>query len=306
MWGAGVQLSALAAAAQVEPQKYTAPLRAYAHGLEVYWTDHNGVKGYDVLPAPKPSDRYYDDNAWVVLALTEAYVATRDRKFLDRAEATFHFVLSGEDTKLGGGIYWKENELSSKNTCSNAPTMTGALRLYQLTRKPQYLQTATRLYRWTCDHLEDTDGLFWDNIKLDGKVDKAKYSYNSALMIRANCLFYAISHQRGYLTEAERIARAAEAKWVAHDTGALADGGRFANLLDDSFLALYEQDRDPHWLKIVTDSLVFLHEKVRDPMNRYADHWDTPQPTALTGYEMINQASAARAYWAAARALLRR
>ncbi len=106
--------------------------------------------------------------------------------------------------------------------------------------------------------------------------------------------------------EAERIARAAEAKWVANDTGALADGGRFAHLLDDSFLALYEQSHDPHWLKVATDSLVFLHDKVRDPMNRYGDRWDKPQPTALAEYEMINQASAARAYWAAARAVQRR
>lgn len=306
MWGCGVQLPALAAAAQVEPRKYLVPLRTYADALGVYWTNHNGVGGYDVLPAPKPSDRYYDDNAWIVLALAETAVATQDRKYLDRSEETFRFVISGEDDKLGGGIYWQENKLQSKNTCSNAPTITAALRLYQLTKKPQYLQTAIRLYHWTCSHLQDTDGLFWDNVKMNGDVDKAKFSYNSALMIRADSLFYAISHQRSYLTEAERIARAAEAKWVTPDTGALADGGRFAHLLDESFLAVYQQDHDSHWLKVAMDSLVFLHDKVRDPMGRYGDRWDKPQPTALTNYELINQASAARAYWVLARTLLRK
>src|SRR5207248_297258 len=104
--------------AQLEPQKYADPLGSYADALQVYWTEHKGIGGYDVLPGPKPADRYYDDNEWVVLALVEAYEATRDVKYRNRAEATFRFVLSGEDDKLGGGLYWQENKLESKNACS--------------------------------------------------------------------------------------------------------------------------------------------------------------------------------------------
>ena len=300
MWGVGVQLSALAAAAQQDPKRYESALRAYADAIEVYWVTHNGVAGYDVLPHPKPVDRYYDDNMWLILNLAEVYEVTQDRKYLDKAEETFRFVLSGMDNTLGGGIYWRENERTSKNTCSNAPAIVNALRLYQLTKKAQYLETAYRLYQWTCSRLQDKDGLFWDNIKINGKLDTTKFSYNSALMIRANALFYALTGQASYLTEAQRIARAAEAKWIVGTTGAAADGGRFAHLLMESFLALYEQDKDAHWMQIVGKALTFLHEKGRDPKGRYAERWDKSQTTPLAEFEIIAQSSAARAYWTAA------
>ncbi len=300
MWGVGVQLTALSAAAKQDPKRYREQLRTYADAIQVYWTTHNGFGGYDVLPVPKPVDRYYDDNMWVILALAEIFETTKETKYLDKAEETFRFVLSGQDNALGGGIYWRENERTSKNTCSNAPAIVDALRLYQLTKKPMYLETAYRLYGWTNAHLQDKDGLFWDNIKLDGKVDTTKFSYNSALMIRANAQFYALTHQASYLKEAQRIARASEAKWIVQQSGAVQDGGRFAHLLMESFLALYEQDHDVHWLDIVGKALTFLHEKIRDPKGRYPERWDQPQTTTLAEFDLIAQSSAARAYWKAA------
>jgi hypothetical protein len=301
MWGAGVQLSALAAAAHLEPRRYTAPLRAYADALQLYWTEHDGIGGYDVLPAPKPSDRYYDDNVWVVLALAETFEVTHDAKYRDRAEAAFRFVMSGEDDKLGGGLFWKENERTSKNTCSNAPAIVAALRLYQLTRKPEYLATAHRLYDWTRATLQDPrDALFWDNIKLNGEVDQRKYSYNTALMIRANALFHAVTGEAAYLAEAQRIAQSAEARWVDVKTGGIADGGRFAHMLLESFLALEQQDPDPRWPRIVANALAFVHEEVRDEKGHYANRWDRAQTTALREFTLLDQASAARGYWVAA------
>ena len=203
MWGAGVQLTALAAAAQFDAGTYVPQLAAYADALEKYWIVHNGIGGYSVLPEQQRADRYYDDNVWIVLALIETLEATRDEKYLERAEATMRFVLSGEDDELGGGIYWRERRRNSKNTCSNAPAIVAALRLYQKTTNPQHLATAERLYDWTCSHLQDEeDGLFWDNLRLSGRLDRRKYSYNSALMIRANCLFFEVTKDPKYLAEA--------------------------------------------------------------------------------------------------------
>jgi len=301
MWGCGVQLSALVAATEVDRKTYAPQLARYAQALQVYWTNAHGIGGYDVLPAPKPSDRYYDDNAWIVLDLADAYQTTRQPQYLHWAEKTFRFVDSGEDNQLGGGIFWKENEKSSKNTCSNAPSAAGALRLYQLTHKPEYLATAQRLYTWTNTHLQDKDGLFFDNQRLDGEVEQTKWSYNSALMIRTNCLFHAITHDKKYLREAQRIARAAEAHWVHADTGAIRDGSQFAHLLSESFLYVYDRDHDPHWKDVVGRALKFLHENGRDPHGYYSKQWDTPVKDTLTTVRLIDQASAIRAYWMAAR-----
>lgn len=301
-WGAGVQLSALAAAAGRDPDRYRPRLRAFIDGLNSYWTDFNHVGGYDVQPGPKPNDRYYDDNAWIVLALCEAYEVTHGSADLARAEATQKFVLTGEDTQLGGGIYWHEPKRETKNTCVNAPAIVGALRLYQLTNKPAYLADARRLYTWTCSHLQGDDGLFADNVKLDGRVDNARYSYNTGLMIRAASLLHAVTREPGFLADAQRIAHAAEARWIVPGVGGVRDGGRFAHLLLEGFLALHDEDHDPHWLDVERNAVVFLHSQVRDGNGHYGDRWDKPVVGPLQTFPLLNEASAARAFWVADRA----
>lgn len=300
MWGVGVQLSAMAAAAQLEPDTYLKPLRDYADQIQVYWLTHDGIEGFDVQPGPKSSDRYYDDNAWLVLALAEVFEVTKDKKYLDRSAATFRFVMSGEDDKLGGGLYWREVEKKSKNTCTNAPAIVSALRLHQLTKDAKHLETAKRVYTWTCKNLQDGDGLFWDNLRLDGCVDRRKFSYNSALMIRANCLFHEITGEAAYLKEAQRIAAAAEKQWI-RDNGAVADSGRFAHLLLESLLELHRRDQDPRWHQVVGLCLAHLHGTMRDAKGRYPHRWDRTWGGPMRETMLLNQASPARIYWLAAR-----
>jgi uncharacterized protein YyaL (SSP411 family) len=304
MWGAGVQLTALAAAAQIDPGTYVPQLAAYADALEKYWIVDNGIGGYSVLPEQQRADRYYDDNVWIVLALIEALEATRDEKYLERAERTMRFVLSGEDDELGGGIYWRERRRNSKNTCSNAPAIVAALRLYQKTTNAQHLATAERLYDWTCSHLQDdNDGLFWDNLRLSGRLDRRKYSYNSALMIRANCLSFEVTKDPKYLAEAQRIGRSAVTHWIVPETGAVKDGGRFAHLLLESLLAVGRLDQNPQWLDTVKSSVQFARQNVRDSNGHYAHRWDRPHPQVLESFQLIDQASAARAFFVTALAM---
>ena len=300
-WGAGVQLSALAAAAGRDPDRYRNRLTAFVAGLNSYWTHANGIGGYDVQPGPKPNDRYYDDNAWIVLALAETYEVTHDPRDLARAEDTQRFVLSGEDTQLGGGIYWHEPRRETKNTCVNGPAIVGALRLFQLTHKPAYLADARRLYTWTCAHLQGQDALFADNVHLDGHVDQVRFSYNTGLMLRAASLLFALTHETAYLNDAHRIAHAAEARWVDPATGGLRDTGKFAHLLLEGFLALYDQDHDAHWLNIDRHALNFVHSQLRDANGHYGGHWDQKVAGPLTEFPILDEASAARAFWAADR-----
>lgn len=297
-WGCGVQLTALTAAARLDSATYLPRLRDFLRGLRGYWTEHDGIGGFDVLPGPKPPDRYYDDNAWMTLGLLEAYERTRDPALLQWAADTHRFVMSGEDDKLGGGLYWHEQDRRTKNTCVSGPATVGALRLYQLTRKPEYLAQARRLYAWTNAHLQDTDGLYWDHIALDGTVNKTKWSYNTALMLRANCLFHALTGEKAYLDEAERIAKAAQARWVDPATGGIKDGGPFAHHLCEAFLALNDEDRDAAWLRTVRRALDFVHGQVRDANGHYGTRWDRSAAAPLTTFSLLDQASAARAYWA--------
>lgn len=138
------------------------------------------------------------------------------------------------------------------------------------------------------------------SVRLDGRVDRRKFSYNAALMIRANCLFHEITGEAAYLDEAKRIASTAEKQWIA-DSGAIADSGRFAHLLLESFLELHEHDKDPHWHEVVTRCLVHLHDKMRDQNGRYPHRWDRTRGRPMREVILLDQASPARIYWLAAR-----
>jgi hypothetical protein len=309
-WGSGVQLSALTAGAYVDRRTYQPLVRKFVDGLDAYWIvaatpAGRRIGGYDVLPHPGlPADRYYDDNAWIALGLLEAYDITRDPRDLDRAKATVAFVLSGEDSKLGGGLYWREQKLESKNTCSNAPGILAVLRLYQVTGDPTLLSTARRLYSWTRRTLQSKDGTYFDNISVKTKPGKdpiARFAltYNSALMIRDECVFYDITHDRAHLTEAERIADAGIRHWVVPGTGAIKDQACFAHLFAESLLELSARDHNPKWAAVDHAALDFLWEHNREPSGFYPDRWDTIDP-ADTPAALIAEASAARAYFRAA------
>lgn len=300
MWANGVQLSALVGATVSDKATYAPRLSAFYKALEGYWKTFDDVAAYNASINPRLPDRYYDDNEWLILSLCKAYEATGNHAYLDRAEETFTFILSGRDDKLGDGVYWHEQEKKSKNTCSNAPAAYAALRLYQITKKPDYLKTGQALYAWTQSHLQDSDGLYFDNISVEGSIQKTKWSYNTGLMLRAVCLLAQLTGDESYRKEAERVGAAAEGYWVKAETGAIGDDAQFAHLLAEGFLDLADLERKPHYRDIVRRAVQFLHDKGRDSAGHYAGRWDAIAGDPLKVVQLIHQASAARIYFVAA------
>lgn len=305
MWACGVQLSALGEAAKMNARRFRPALEGYAKALDVY-IQKDALGGYDIWPCPKPKDRYYDDNIWVVLALIKGYETFKDPEYLQRAEASMRFVLSGEDTATGGGIYWKEDGRAQgkigKHACSTGPTIVAALKLHRINKnipeaRQDYLATALRLHAWMRSTLQDQDGLYWDNIQLSGKIGKEKYSYNSALMVRAECLLYEETGDKKYLEEAQRVANACLKRWVRQD-GSMDDGGRFGHLMMGAFLELYLVDRDTKWLKTCDLICEYIYEKLQDPNGLYPGGWGKPleKGKRLTKVDLLDQASVAHAF----------
>ncbi|MBI1334960.1 MAG: hypothetical protein GC165_19010 [Armatimonadetes bacterium] len=282
-WTLGIILSSQNALAKLDESNVD-KLKKTLEKADTYWNPTGPVGGFDVLPGPPyPNDRYYDDNAWMVMSLVESYQITHDKRWLDRAEDSLKFVLSGGDDKLGGGIYWREKEKESKNTCSNGPAAAACLAVYRETREPDLLEKAKAIYAWTKKTLRDPkDGLYFDNKRLDGKLGRTKWSYNSALMLRsARGLFEETGDPR-YKTDLDALQKACIDHWVKED-GSIDDELQFSHLLFENL--------DPSQFDATSCITKLMSLKQDDGF--YPKRWSS-NTTPLA--KLIIQASALRAF----------
>jgi hypothetical protein len=216
----------------------------------------------DVVGPRARSDRYYDDNAWVGLALIELERIRPGSGWLGRAGELFRFATGGwderRDVPAPGGVFWVQQGLllgrrnHDRNTVSSAPNAQLGLHLAELTGQPPGPSGsigAVDMYEWVNTSLgADPDapatGLFWDKIRGDGTVDRTLWSYNQGSMIGANVLLArgappAARHP--YRARAETIARGA----LRHYAG------------------IYER-QPPAFNAIFFRNLLLLHDATRD------------------------------------------
>lgn len=204
--------------------------------------------GYEAYPVAKGGDpRFYDDNQWIGLAYIDAYRRTKTRQYLDESVEIYRFMMTGFDTMSGGGLYWKETEKNSKNTCSNGPGILLALRLYQVTNQQAYLDTAMQLYEWINRTLRSPEGLYYDALYLPKhRVDSTFYTYNSGTMIQANAILYEITKRPEYLAESKRLAEASLRQFFRQ--GKFPNNYWFNAVLLRGYVELYRFDKDRRYL----------------------------------------------------------
>ena len=286
MWGNGILFPALLGATRNDPKTWSPITARFFISLDRYWDKKAPLGGYEPLPTRGGgNDKYYDDNAWMVLTFLEAYEMSHDRRYLVKAQQSLKFVLSGWDDQLGGGIWWHEgHKEDAKNTCVNAPAAVGCLRIARYLPADQAKQSidfAKKLVDWTVKTFETEDGLFKDSIHVSsGKMNNAKLTYNTALMIRAFLGLYQATGDETYLDKAKRAATASD--WfVDAKTGAYRDEVKWAHLLVEADLEMYRATGDPHLLKRATDNAAYQYS-----------NWKKNPPATL-----IDNASIARTLW---------
>jgi hypothetical protein len=229
-----------------------------------------------------PSDRFYDDNVWLGIDFTELYLHTSKAEYLEKAKLIWKFIESGTDEKLGGGIYWCEQSKKSKNTCSNAPGAVYALKLFEATKDSSYFKQGKALYEWTKNTLQDkNDYLYFDNIGLNGRIQKRKYAYNSGQMIQAAALLYKITRKKEYLVDAQNIAQSAH-NYFFEDFSA-ADGSKmkilkkgdiwFTAIMFRGFIELYHLDKNKTYLQDFDKNLNFAWKNMREQNGLFNSDW---------------------------------
>ena len=285
VWLQGVMFSNLVAAARYDPATYGPRLENYFTALDAYWDPKVAIPGYEAAPTRgNGDDKYYDDNAWLVIAFLEAYETNHDPRYLNRADATLKFVLSGWDGAIGGGIWWHQNHKDgTKNTCANGPSAVGCLRLarFHVRDRDALVAKARQIVEWTKSALQDDDGLFDDRkVVATGEIKRGKLTYNSALMLRAMLGLYRATGEQAYLDQAQKIGKAAD--WFLDaKTGVYRDAVRYAHFMVEADLELYRTTHEP-----------YLLDRARKNVDAFYDRWKANTPD-----DMMSNASIARALW---------
>ena len=124
----------------------------------------------DAFAATPRGDRYFDDNAWLGLAMLRLGVVTADPAWRGHASELARFVTSGEVPE--GGVRWAEGS-NSRNTCSTA----SAAWLVLAADMPNAQATAGRWMDWLDATLREPTALYRDRIDDDG-IDVHLWTYN--------------------------------------------------------------------------------------------------------------------------------
>ena len=243
-------------------------------GLEEYFDTQRTPNAYSSYIQTAPaSDRFYDDNVWLGIDFTDIYQITGEQKYLDKAQLIWKFIESGTDNLLGGGIYWCEQKKESKNTCSNAPGSVLAFKLFKATNDSVYFKQGKDLYEWTQKNLQDsTDYLYFDNIRLDGKIGKAKFAYNSGQMMQSAALLYQLTQNPIYLKEAQNVAKECYNYFFTDFTTTTGENFKilkqgdiwFTAVMLRGFIELYHIDKNKTYINAFNKSLNHAWNNARD------------------------------------------
>jgi hypothetical protein len=252
-WPQGIALDALIANNNIT--------QAEAHANEVhnrYWCYTNNIWGYNAT-ADNCGDRYYDDNAWLAIALMELYEKTSNSTYLNRAREVVAFSMSGENP--AGGISWHEGAELHYSICSTAPTAVANLMIYQATNIDQYRVDGSRLYDW---------------MKSQGwGIGPGYRGYENAVQCQAAILLHQITGNTTYRDDAQHLGLAMETFYINWETHALHETGQWGGHdMTNAYVDLFHMDGDIKWLNIAAGYLKYLHDNCKDANGRYPEAWN--------------------------------
>ncbi|MGH2534728.1 MAG: glycoside hydrolase family 76 protein [Thermomicrobiales bacterium] len=281
-------------------EAYAEDLRSLLTNLEQYWDPDGLPPAYDSYVVEfGGGQKYYDDNEWLGLDFVTASRTLGDTSYLDKADAMLAFALSGWSDDLDGGIWWREGDRMTKNTCSNAPAAVLALMLYEETGDNATVEWATRILDWTAQLKDPATGVYFDHPRADGTVDRRKFTYNVGTPLHANALLFRITGEERYLMEARALA-AASLDWFAPEATGV-DGTDlpffpntpwFNAVLFRGYLALEAVDPAPdrRYADAMLANVGYAWEHARTDTNLFLADWSGRVPDDDGYHWLLDQA----------------
>jgi predicted alpha-1,6-mannanase (GH76 family) len=170
---------------------------------------------------------FFDDNGWWALAWVAAYDLTRDRRYLETAQAIFAHNQGGWDGTCGGGLWWNTGR-RYKNAITSELFLALAARLAQRASDEQehreYLDWALRTWEWLrASGMIGPDGLVNDGLTAAcANNGGTTWTYNQGVVLGGLAALCELTGDQGYLRAGEHIADAA-LRGLAGPAGILAD-----------------------------------------------------------------------------------
>ena len=134
------------------------------------------LRGFRIRNLGSWTNRYYDDMAWLALALLRCddHLGTDHGPVIRRL--TNEIVTAWSDAE-GGGISWRRGD-EFKNAPANGPAA-------MLLARTGHLDRAVATVDWIDARLRDPDtGLIWDGLR-PGQIEKVVYSYCQGVVLGA-------------------------------------------------------------------------------------------------------------------------
>lgn len=272
LWPYSGVLSAAGALAEApgRSRNYLPDFEQLLAGLDAYWDGSADPPAYDsYIRAEGGGQKFYDDNEWLGMEFVLAHRLSGKPAYLERARALFAFAMSGWSDAMGGGIYWRQDDPATKNSCSNGPAAVLAMQLYEATGEVSYLDLAERILAWLAQLKSPDTGVYWDSLGADGTIDKRTFTYNTGTPIHAHAMFYAATGERAHLDEARALAAASLAHFYRESPAAgvkvFPDTPWFNAVLLRGYRALFAADpeRDPTYLDAMGAALAHAWEHAR-------------------------------------------
>jgi hypothetical protein len=289
LWPCVEALHALAEATAVVPRRYRAVIREVVEGLEQYFDP--AAHAYNAwLRFPGNRDRYFDDNALMVIALAKAARYTGEGRYRDRAaEVMGGYLREGWDgSGKPGGMRWGTDPgnpaTADRAACSTSMCALAALWLARLGTEPQAnVAWAEELLSWLRGNLQDADGLIMDALEPPNwTVRRVKWTYNTGVALRAHVELHRQTGSAEALAAAQRLAAAAIDRTGALYDSLVADPANrfwydssfFVPYLVDGLMGLYAVTRRPALLAEVRRNGAYAGEYLRDPADGlYFRNW---------------------------------
>ena len=281
--------------------QYSSYLDTLTLGVWAYRDTTRSPVGYQAYPAGlEKADRYYDDNALVCIDYVEAFLNTKDQAYIGKAKEVFGFIVSGWDDKLDGGVYWLEGHKDQKPACSNGMSTLAALKLYQCTGDSLYLDWGKRFYNWMQARLRNPQGIYYNDVKMDGKPNKVYYTYNTGSMIEASVMLYRFTKDSKYLKEAAFVAESSfkffSSKGEGDDRVLKIDLPWFVTVLFRGYEALYEVDHNPRYILAVAADLDKAWASSSDQYGFLTAKWAKDEGSKRKPKWLLDQACIAELY----------